>query len=57
MRLLTHSFDSVQDAHDQEFRLKDSMPLKCGLEFRELVLVLFDLAVDVGGGIHDGAFP
>jgi hypothetical protein len=52
--MLTKSFSSVQDAHDHEFGLKDSTPLKCSLEFLELVLVLFDLA---GGDILDRMFP
>ena len=55
--MLTKGFDSVEDAHDQEFSLKNSTPLKCSLEFCELVLVLFDLAINIRGSILDDALP
>ena len=59
MRLLTDSFDAIQDARDHEFGLKDGTSLKCGLEFCELVLVLFDRVIDVDAGdcILDCTFP
>jgi hypothetical protein len=58
MKSLTKAFEIVEHAGHGDSSLKNGTILKSYLEFSELVLVLFDLAVDVEHEtVFEGSFP
>ena len=58
MRSLTKTIEIVENAGDSDPCLKNGAILKSHLEFFELVLVLFDLAVNIRHeAIFEGSFP
>ena len=58
MRFLTKTIEIAEHAGDDDLGLKNGTTLKSRLEFVELVLVLFDLAINVRHEtIFEGSFP
>ena len=58
MRFLTKTIEIAEHAGDDDLGLKNGTILKSWLEFVELVLVLFDLAISVRHKtIFEGSFP
>jgi hypothetical protein len=58
MRSLTKTIEIVENAGDGDPGMKDGAILKSHLEFLELVLVLFDPAINIRHKtIFEGSFP
>jgi hypothetical protein len=58
MRSLTKTIEIVENAGDSDPGMKNGAILKSHLEFFELVLVLFDLAINIRHEtIFEGPFP
>jgi hypothetical protein len=55
---LTEALEVIHDAGDGNFSLENSAILERHFELFELVLVLFDLAINVGDkGVFERSFP
>ena len=55
---LTKTFEIVEDTGNGDCGLENSAILKPRFELFELVLILFDLAIDVGHKtVFEGSFP
>jgi hypothetical protein len=58
MMSLTKTFDIVENTANSDCGLENGTILKHHFELFELVLILFDLAIDVGHKtIFEGSFP